>query len=196
MIAAVIPTRYRPPELAPLMRVLEVDGVTMFLLESVDFDHHIYAMWNAGVTRARQLGASEIAVLNDDVTILPGTLPALRDALRSEPDVAVVYPDINAAGEVRPWGLQDTTGTWGAGGMTGFCFMFRAELTLPGFDESYGWWYGDDAWEAAVRARGHRVCRVRGVPVTHTPNGSASRRWDELGPIVAADRVRWEAAHV
>ena len=75
--------------------------------------------------------------------------------------------------------------------MTGFCFMFRAGLGIP-FDESYHWWYGDDAFEAAVRASGLSVCRVGGLPVRHAPDGSASRDWARLAPLVALDRERWE----
>ena len=192
MIAAVIPTRYRPPELTRLLHVLARDDVQTFVLDSAEYDHRIYAMWNAGVTLARRIGATEIAILNDDIVIGPGTLPALATALRSEPDVAIVYPDVNA-GRFAPAELQDTAGTWGAGGMTGFCFLFRADLPLPPFDESYGWWYGDDVFEEAVRSAGYRVCRVRGIPIGHVANGSASKRWDELGPIIAADRARFEA---
>jgi len=196
VIAAVIPTRYHPPELALLEAVLVADGVRAIVLESDLFGHHIHAMWNAGVRIARDGGATEIAILNDDVALLPGSLAALRDALRTRPDAGIAFPD-----EGAPWGLlaphgdvQATTGTWGAGGMTGFAFMFKAELGIP-FDEGFHWWYGDDAFEEAVRARGLRVCRVLGVPVRHTPNGSSGKRWAEIAPVIDADRKRWEALH-
>ena len=192
MIAAVIPSRYHPPQLYDLLGVLEADGVTVYQMNSPDYEHHIYAMWNAGVRLARKAGATEIAILNDDITIPVGALPALAAALRSADDIGITYPDQDAA-QLRPGTPQATTGTWGAGGMTGFAFMFRTDLPLPAFDERYGWWYGDDVFEAEVRALGYRVCRVPGVPIIHTPNGSASRRWAELAPLVAADRARWEA---
>ncbi len=194
MIAAVIPTRYRPPELTALLHVLADDVVRVHVLDSAQYGHAIYRMWNAGVQLARSNGATEIAILNDDVRLLPGTLQALATALRSEPDVAVVYPDERAS-VLAPMGLQSTEGTWGSGGMTGFAFMFKVELPLPGFDEAYGWWYADDAWERDVRAAGYRVCRAVGVPVGHTPNGSASKRWDELAPVIEADRLRWEGTN-
>jgi hypothetical protein len=192
MIAAVIPTRYHPPQLDELLRVLEADEVTVYQMDSPDYEHHIYAMWNAGVRLARAAGATEIAVLNDDIEIPEGGLPALAGGLRSADDIAVTYPDVNAT-KLRPGTPQATVGTWGSGGMTGFCFMFRADLPLPSFDERYGWWYGDDVFEAQVREMGYRVCRVPGVPIIHTANGSASRRWAELAPLIAADRARWEA---
>ena len=195
-IAAVIPTRYHPPELADLQRMLAADRIRVYLMESEQYGHRIHAMWNAGVQMARAAGATEIAILNDDVALLPGSLPALRDALRTRPNAGVVYPS-----EKSPWGVlaptgtvEETAGTWGAGGMTGFAFMFKAELGIP-FDEGFGWWYGDDAFEEAVRARGLRVCRVLGVPARHSPNGSSGKRWTELAPVIDADRKRWEAMH-
>ena len=80
--------------------------------------------------------------------------------------------------------------------MTGFCFMFRAADPLPAFDEGFHWWYGDDAWEASVRLHGYGVARVVGVPIRHTPNGSAGRDWTRLAPLIEQDRARWEERSV
>lgn len=193
MIAAVIPTRYRPPELGALLRVLAGDGVEALVLASGDYGHAVYRMWNAGAEMARALGASHTAVLNDDAALPPGALPAMAQALDVHPEAGVVYPDVNAAwDEWVPLRLEPTEGSWGPGGMTGFAFMFRTADPLPAFDEGYGWWYGDDAFEEAVRASGRQVCRLVGVPVRHAPNGSASRDWGRLAGVVAADRARWE----
>jgi GT2 family glycosyltransferase len=176
-------------------------------MESEHFDHRIYAMWNAGVGKAREDGADYIAVLNDDIAILPGTLPVLAYALRTNPrpdgwvsddwpELAVVCPDVKPGivGLPSEIEVQRTTGTWASGGMTGFCFMLRADLPLPAFDEEYHWWYGDDAFEQAVRDAGYGVGRVVGLPITHRPDGSASKRWDELGPLIEKDRARWAQA--
>lgn len=190
MIAAVIPTRYHPSELDVLLKVLDEDGVQEIVLESDAYDHAIYRMWNVGVRWARVYGASHVAVLNDDIAMRPGTLSSLADQLDQHPDVGVVYPDVTAEWDASPGGIERTTGTWGAGGMTGFCFMFRADLPVA-FDEAFHWWYGDDAFEADVRALGLGVARVRGVPIRHIPGQSAARR-DDLGPLIAADQVRWE----
>ena len=197
MIAAVIPTRYHPPELDVLLAQLAADGVTPIVLESDNHDHRIYRMWNVGAQIAWEIGATQIAILNDDIRILPGTLPLLASLLTD--DVGIVYPDIATplfAGLPTAPELTSTTGTFGAGGMTGFAFMFRSDVArrLP-FDEAYHWWYGDDACEEQTRALGYRVCRAEGVPIGHTANGSASKRWDELAPLIAQDRARWEAAH-
>ena len=193
MIAAVIPTRYNPPQLVTLLRVLIGDDVRPIVLRSEDWDHRIYAMWNAGVESARIMGADHIAILNDDVELPTGAMNALRAALDSNPDVGAVYPDERAVclGVQAP--IERTEGTWGAGGMTGFAFMFRAADPLPAFDEGFRWWYGDDAWERDVRKAGFTVARVVGVPVHHTPNGSAGRDWSRLAPLIEQDRARWEA---
>ena len=198
MIAAVIPTRFHPPQLAPLLTLLEADGVQTHVLESGDFGHRIYAMWNEGVKRAALGGADYVAVLNDDITILPGTLPLMAHALGTDPLVGVVYPDVRVPLDVlptEPLTLESTKGSWGPGGMTGFCFMFRTPLFLPVFDESYRWWYGDDDFEERVRGAGRLVCRITGLPIRHTADGSASQVWAEIEPLTVADRNLWESRH-
>ena len=201
MIAAVIPTRFHPPALSELLRVLIADGVEPIVLRSEAFEHRIYRMWNVGVEEARAKGADYIAVLNDDVELHTHALDALRCALDANPDVGAVYPDERGPAVhdlLGLWGvtIERTTGTWGAGGMTGFCFMFRAADPLPIFDEEFHWWYGDDAWELGVRQAGYAVARVVGVPIRHTPNGSAGRDWMRLAPLIEQDRARWEEGHV
>jgi len=192
MIAAVIPTRYHPPQLAQLVGECNRDHVEAYVMESALFDHRIYRMWNAGTDMARAAGADAIAVLNDDIEIVPGTLSYLASLLVER--VGVVYPDVQAPwGAITPFGLTPTQGTWGRGGMTGFCFVFRADLPLPRFDETFGLWYGDDAFEEGVRAAGYLVCRAEGVPIVHVPGGSTDPA--EWAPIIAADRTRWDTLH-
>ena len=194
MIAAVIPTRYAPPDLGHLVAALATDGVLVVVVPSSEYEHAIYRMWNEGVRLARAAGATEIAVLNDDVWLPKGALPFLAGALRSADDVGVVYPDVTWDGELpQHIALTSTSGTWGAGGMTGFAFMFRAEIVQP-FDEAFHWWYGDDAFERGVREQGWRVCRVNGVGCRHQANGSAGKDWDRLAPLIQQDRERWDAA--
>jgi GT2 family glycosyltransferase len=199
MIAAVIPTRFRPPQLEPLLAVLHADGAQAIVLDSADFDHRIYSMWNAGISRARTLvGPEAIAILNDDIELLPGTLPLMAEAL-GDPAVGVVYPDVRAGLSsglpFRPLTLEATSGTWGTGGMTGFCFMFRPDWPLTVFDTSYAWWYGDDDFEERVRGAGRIVARIVGLPIRHAADGSARKVASELAPLIAADRALWEARH-
>lgn len=195
MIAAVIPTRYFPPTLTALEAVLRADDVHVVTVVDAGErgpDWSIYGIWNRGVDAARAAGADVILVANDDVVIQPGTAAYMARVLADFPNVGVVYPDVDAGRWCPPSSpeLVSTRGTWGTGGMTGFCFAFRADLPVR-FDERFRWWYGDDAFEEDVREAGLEVCRLRGIPVWHTPNGSAGRDWDALDPLVVADRQRW-----
>ena len=194
-IAAVIPTRFYPPELVPLTDMLQADGVRVALRDSADYGHRIYNMWNSGLEGLA--GYEYVAILNDDIRLLPGTLHVMAGVLRGNLEVGIVYPDVRAPFTHLPdmVALEETEGTWGAGGMTGFCFMFRVLDGLTRFDESYRWWYGDDDFEERMRLSGRKVCRVVGLPIVHTADGSAGKVWDELSPLIAQDRALWEERH-
>jgi GT2 family glycosyltransferase len=191
-------TRYYPAELTPLLQVLRDDGVSPIIVPDA-FDHgpdwSLYRLWNQGLAIASVLGHEYVVVMNDDVQILPGTVPALTQALMDNPSVGVTYPDTRVPLEfgLHPHGLMPTIGTWGRDAMTGFCFAFRTRL--QGFDVSYRWWYGDDDFEERVRAKGLSVCRVEGVPIRHQPGRSAQRDWEALSALVAADRALWADRH-
>lgn len=194
MISAVIPTLYHPPELAMLLTVLEHDECEVHLLESGTYEHKIYRMWNEGVSRST---GDYIAVLNDDITILPGTLAMMAKVLEAKPQIGVVYPDRWApleAGLPEKLQIQLTEGSNRVGGMTGFCFMFRKDLGVP-FDERFHWWFGDDQFEHDVRVKGLTVGRVNGLPLYHQESTSANRKKDELGPLILADQRLWRQEH-
>ncbi len=193
MIAAVIPTRFRPPTLTELMWVLGRDQVRAIVLESEQYDHRIHCMWNVGVARAREEGATEIAVLNDDITILPGTLPLLARALRSDPGLAIVYPDVQAEWCLpTTFDLELTSGIITEDAMTGFCFMFRAELPLPPFNEKYFYHYGEAEFEEITRRMGYQVARVRGVPIRHVGGASMAAVVEEVRPLIEHDIRLWQ----
>jgi len=76
--------------------------------------------------------------------------------------------------------------------MTGFCFMFRADLDVP-FDEKYQLWYGDDDFEDRVRAKGLLVARIEGLPIDHSAMGSTRLiDNDTVQAWIVNDRQRWE----
>lgn len=191
-IVAVVPTRVHPTELDALLRVLKRDGIETILLDSADFDHRLYRMWNHGIQEARARGATHVAVLNDDIEILPGTLRTMADALDGNPPVTVVYPDFDAPWEMpRQTSLVPTVGIWTEGGMCGFCFMFRAGDSVPIFDESYFLFCADKVWEAEVRARGGVVARVAGLPIRHDAGTTTQAVLGTLGERIAADHARF-----
>lgn len=194
MICAVIPTLFRPPTLAPLLEVLAHDGVDVILIETKGRDLAIYEWWNEGVAEARRRGATEIAVLNDDIAMSPGTLPALADALRQDSTLGVAYPENSAKTNCRPTGVvQCTEGIWRRPkqpGMTGYAFMIPASLPVK-FNEAYHWYCGDNAFEEDVRAAGYGVGCVRGVSITHIGDHSGQQRRAELADLIREDRQRW-----
>jgi GT2 family glycosyltransferase len=197
IVAAVIPTLYRPPQLAPLVEMLEEEGVDVFVLESGDYDHQIHRMWNAGIDRAREIGATEVVVLNDDIYLLPGSIPLMVAVLRADPALGIVYPHQGTpleAGIPKEWKVELTQGSARVGAMTGFCFMFKAEIDLR-FDEAYHWWYGDDTFEEQVRQLGYGVGRIIGLPIGHEQSTSLKQRWSEIEPMIREDSALWRQRH-
>lgn len=214
-VLTVIPTRYELDRLRALatslvsnideMLVLDNGHVPPITHAAVPEIHirdtrgmGIYAQWNLGWQTARERGFDAVALLNDDIRLLPGSLAMMADGLAT-PGVGVVYPDWPlplSAGLPAKVELQHTRGTVSTGGMTGFCFMFRTNLPVPPFDESYGWWYGDDAFERSVREAGFQVAKIVGLPCEHESDSEANdwARRPELRAIAEQDRVRWEAA--
>jgi GT2 family glycosyltransferase len=210
---AVIPTRYEPQRIDALVRLIapEVDRVIVldnghdpalvFDLANVEVvdtrGEGLYRQWNRG----RQLaGPVNVAILNDDIRVLPGTLRMLAAALRSRGDIGCVYPDrhtrlkrglpprIRLTVDRDPVGSRD---------MTGYCFMFRGELDLPLFDEGYAWWYGDTQFDEDVKLAGYGVAQVNGLPIEHVSDAEAHdwQRRPELKAMVELDGQRWAELH-
>lgn len=197
--AAVIATRFYPPQLQRLARVLTDDGVQPIILPDC-FQHgddwSLYRIWNEGLRIARDLlRVDVIVVMNDDAEIWPGTVPRMEGVLAAS-NIGVVSPDGFAEWDkgIQRGHLTPVKGTWGAGGMTGFCFAFRADLPIS-FDESYRWWYGDDDFEERVRGLGLVSARYVGIPIRHRANGSAERDWTAISALIEQDRALWERRH-
>jgi len=148
-------------------------------------DRSLYSVWNllVGETGGSGWSAVNFALLNNDVRVPDGLVGHLARALRSAPPkVAAVYPDWNrplAAGVDVTGDLTPTRGTWRAGGLSGFAFMFRAELVhgglLPPFDERYEWIFGDGDWVEALEHAGFTAARVEGLPLEHDKSTTANR---------------------
>ena len=198
MIVAVIPTLYHPPTLSPLLYILEADGVKTILLDTKGREPNIYAWWNEGCDQARAMGATEIAVLNDDIIITSGAMPAIAKALRSDDAVAVVSPFLSKPSVADDTSLVYSEGHWWwwpTPGFTGWNFMFKAELPLPRFDEGYQWHGGDNQFEEDVRLAGWKVAGVVGVNCDHLGSYSARKRVAKISPMSVRDRARWIASN-
>lgn len=186
MIGAFIPTRYHPPTLEPLIAQLEADGVYTIVFESEDWGHQLYRMWNEGVRRLKEAGCTDIAILNDDIVIAPGTLAVMAQALRMADDIALVGPEHNdrhlpaIPSRVRPRA---------EGHNFGYAFMFKGELPLPEFDETFHVYASDIIFERAIREMGYRTCRVEGLFIRHLRSFSV-KRWKAEDPIAEAEDKR------
>ncbi len=160
----------------------------------------IYRMWNRGWQMA--LGHANpvnIAVLNDDIVILPRTIRLMGHALRSDPRIGCVFPDVSVKRAHLPSRIELTTQWDPAGGrsMSGFCFMFKGELDLPPFDEGMEWWYGDSEFDESVKLAGYGVAQIDKLPITHVSDAESNgwARRPELQAATERDGIRWAERH-
>lgn len=207
---AVIPSRYEPDRLRALLDIITPEANVIVL----DNGHEppiagavdargmgIYAMWNRGWQMALEIANPvNVAILNDDIQILPGTLKLLARALRAEPRIGAVFPDVRIPLEAGlPAAIRYTIEWDPAGGrsMTGFCFVFKGELALSPFDEGMMWWYGDSEFDESVKLAGYGVAMVNGLPIAHVSDAEANdwARRPELKEAIAEDGERWAARH-
>jgi hypothetical protein len=211
---AVIPSRYEPARLKMLLRIVKPEADVIVLdnghepaLKTGDSrvcivdarGDGIYRMWNRGWEMARSRGVVNVAVLNDDIGILPGTIRLMARALRAHPRIGCVYPDASVRRSNLPSRISYTTEWDPAGGrtMTGFCFMFKGELPLPPFDEGMEWWYGDSEFDESVKLAGYGVARIDGLPITHISDAETDdwARRPELKEAIERDGIRWAERH-
>lgn len=147
-------------------------------------DRSIYALWNYAFQFARGVKAGEqaetvnLALLNNDVTLLPGTLGRLSDALRATPDfwAVSVNPDRRIEEGFGPPRLRNVRGSYRHGGLCGWAFMAAVEkwgdIPTP-VDEGFEWWFGDDDLAFSITDHGGRIGREMGVPCDHVSEGTA-----------------------
>jgi GT2 family glycosyltransferase len=210
---AVIPSRYEPERLHALLPLLDADEVVVldnghqpaFEMEGVRVVDSrglsIYAMWNRGWATARHEGYEALALLNDDITVLPGTLRLLERALWSDKRIGVTAPDKYVpleTGMPAKLCLDVVTDPARERTLTGFAFMARLTMfEKPPFDESWHWWFGDDAFDEKVRRAGYGIARVIGLPIAHESDSERDgwARRPELKDLAEQDAVRWTALH-
>ena len=106
---------------------------------------NIQRWWRRGIEEASRLGATHVAVLNDDIRLNEQTLPALQAAL-STTGAAIASPQRPefSTGLHRGRLVPYEPRLWGS------LWVLRLESgLLP--DERYVWWYGDN--DLDIRAR-------------------------------------------
>lgn len=146
----------------------------------------IYEMWDWGFHCARY--SDHVLFLNNDVKLHPATITALNQALESDHQNWIAYPDYNATRALKNMcNYRTTKGTFRHGGMSGFCFMLKTKKVdwTPLVDPRFTWWGGDDDIAFNVEARGGRQVRVVGLPIEHLNEGTA--RHHDLGAQKAKD---------
>ena len=172
---------------------------------------------NAGFQRAIELGATYIALLNDDIEVDLGWLRPLCDALDSDPACGAVQPKLLLAGTdpARINSLGVMIGNDGAGtdigyneldgpafaadraidAFTGGAVVFRAEFlqATAGFDDSYFLYYEDVdlAYRGAELGWAYRC--VPASTVRHRVSASTSQLGDTARYLQERNRLRFAA---
>ena len=106
---------------------------------------NIQRWWNRGIDEAQNGGATAVAVVNDDITLSPQTLPSLHhELIRTRAAIASpMRQEFGVGLHKRPL-IPYEPRLWGS------LWMLRLESGLRP-DEKYVWWYGDN--DLDIRAR-------------------------------------------
>lgn len=153
----------------------------------------LHQMWNMGMHLAEIDAAGlhhNVAILNDDLKLEGDPLAHLVHGLRSDPRLAITYPD-SFGRELDDNLVIPTTGTNGSEGMTGWAMCFKGELGLR-FDTRFEWWYGDNDMELSTRRAGYLVGRVNKAKVVHLQPNVQTEQSPELQAKAARDREAFE----
>ena len=153
-----------PPEQIVIVRTLPsvpaVPGV--WVLD--DFGEvNIQRWWNNGIDFAVKMGATKVAVFNDDLTLGPSALTRMAAAL-----------DRSGA-----------TVCWSGPRMTGWAWMINPAHGVR-LDESYRWWFGDDDLASRARSEGKGITTVDAGIVHMTPD-VATQASPHLKEIIKED---------
>src|SRR3954453_5553460 len=170
---------------------------------------------NAGFRRAAELGATTIALLNDDVVVERGWLGPLLDALVGDPTIGAAQPkllfagsdpprvnsvgvDIGGDGSGRDIGYDELDGPEFAepraiAAFTGGAVLFRAEFLQQtgGFDDSYFLYYEDVDLARRGAALGWTYRCVPASRVWHRVSASTAQLGDRARYLQERNRLRY-----
>ncbi|MGZ4674411.1 MAG: glycosyltransferase family 2 protein [Ilumatobacteraceae bacterium] len=170
---------------------------------------------NAGFRRAAELGASYVALLNDDVEVDPGWLAPLLAALGSDERLGAVQPKLLLAGSgpARVNSVGVTIGPDGAGSDVGFgetdgpefesdrqiesftggAVLFRSSFlaATAGFDDSYFLYYEDIDLARRGTEQGWSYRCVPASVVWHRYSASTSQLGDRARYLQERNRLRF-----
>lgn len=199
MVTAAIATIGESEYLGPLVAHLFAEGVerVWLLVNRADadvprfydprlmrincFGQTIYQEWNWAIGNT----SGPLAILNDDIELLPGALAAVEAALVADVELVAVGFDYEQLPGPR---LRYTTGTYRLNGISGCAFMVDADR-CPLVDEQFEWWGGDDDLMLAIEAEGGRMGVLEGAHVLHY-SGTTARNHPWIHDAVERDKAR------
>jgi GT2 family glycosyltransferase len=170
---------------------------------------------NAGFRRASELGATSVALLNDDVVVEVGWLRPLLAALDGDPTLGAVQPKLLLAGSdpVRVNSVGVKIGGDGAGrdlgygevdgpqfesdraieSFTGGAVLFRSKFlqATDGFDESYFLYYEDLDLARRGAALGWTYRCIPASKVWHRVSASTAHLGDRARYLQERNRLRF-----
>ena len=170
---------------------------------------------NAGFRRAAELGATAIALINDDVVVEPGWLRPLIAALDDDAAIGAVQPKLLMAGsdparvnsvgvEIDPHGAGHDIGYDEADGpqfeevrpiaaFTGGAVLFRAAFidATGGFDDSYFLYYEDLDLARRGSALGWTYLCVPASRVWHRVSASTTKLGERARYLQERNRLRF-----
>lgn len=147
---------------------------------------NIQRWWNLGISTAERLGATAVAVLNDDIRIASGTLQTLHAALTAS-GAAVASPSRprQRSGLHRGLTVPYAPRLWGSLWVLDLACALRP-------DERYIWWHGDDDLDIRARRDFGGVVTVD-VRYKHLFPGKGTGASEELLRLTAEDAKTFEA---
>jgi len=149
---------------------------------------NIQRWWNRGIDEAVRLGATAVAVCNDDLTIGSQTLQQLHEALR-ESGATIASPSREGIelgvhkGRLIPYSPV----LWG-------CLWVLDVKTPLRPDETFHWWYGDNDLDIRARREYAGIASVD-VEFTHEHPGQNTGASDQLRKLVEADTRAYETKY-
>jgi hypothetical protein len=148
----------------------------------------IYDEWNCF---ASTYGAThDLAILNDDIAMAEGTLPALAGVAGFDMLSVAHHPNLPL---VNPLRVREAKGTFRQNGICGWAFVVRQGCwPEDGIDSRFQVWYGDDDLVWKLRRDGRRVGVHEGVSVRHEQSTTVnSLAW--VPAAQAADGELWRS---
>jgi GT2 family glycosyltransferase len=170
---------------------------------------------NAGFRRAAELGATAIALINDDVVVEPGWLRPLIAALHDDAAIGAVQPkllvagtdparvnsvgvEIDAHGAGRDIGYDEADGPQfeearPIAAFTGGAVLFRAAFidATGGFDDSYFLYYEDLDLARRGSALGWTYLCVPASRVWHRVSASTTKLGERARYLQERNRLRF-----